>query len=173
MSHPDALSIRERTTADLPGAAAALVEVHRTDGYPVEGVDDPAAWLDGATVRHAWIAELHGRIVGHVSISEPQSDDAAAQMWTSTPDGASDAVAVLGRLFVVSEARRQAAGEQLMRAAQDYAREHDLRLVLDVMTKDAAAIKLYERLGWRRIGQTEHDNGHGTTVPAYCYVAPS
>ena len=58
-------------------------------------------------------------------------------------------------------------------AAQDYAHEHDLRLVLDVMTKDAAAIKLYERLGWRRIGQTEHDNGHGTTVPAYCYVAPS
>lgn len=173
MSHPDTLTIRERTTADLPAAAAALVEVHRSDGYPVEGVDDPIAWLDGATLRHAWIAELHGRIVGHVSISEPQPDDAAAYMWTATPDGAHDAVAVLGRLFVVTEARRQATGEHLMRAAQHYARGHDLRLVLDVMAKDAAAIKLYERLGWRRIGQTEHDNGHGTTVPAYCYVAPS
>jgi len=29
--------------------------------------------------------------------------------------------------------------------------------VLDVMTKDVAAIALYERLGWRRIGTTQHE----------------
>ena len=40
------------------------------------------------------------------------------------------------------------------------------------MTKDAAATRLYERLGWRRIGTTKHDDGHGHTVDAYCYVGP-
>lgn len=172
MSHPDTLTVRERTAADLRGAAAALVEVHRTDGYPVEGVDDPVAWLDGAAVRRAWIAELRGRVVGHISISEPRPDDAAAHLWRATPGGAHDTVAVLGRLFVVTEARRRAAGERLVRAAQDHAREHGLRLVLDVMAKDAAAVALYERLGWRRIGRTEHDTGRGGTTPAHCYVAP-
>ena len=88
MSRPDALTIRERTAADLPAAAAALVEVHRTDGYPVEGVDDPVAWLDSAAVRRAWIAEVSERVVGHVSISEPRSDDAAALLWRADLDGA-------------------------------------------------------------------------------------
>jgi ribosomal protein S18 acetylase RimI-like enzyme len=44
--------------------------------------------------------------------------------------------------------------------------------VLDVMAKDAAAIKLYERLGWTRIGTTDHAAGNGNLVPASCYVSP-
>jgi GNAT superfamily N-acetyltransferase len=166
-------TIRVRTDADLPGAAAALVEVHDTDGYPVEGVADPIAWLTSNTLRQAWIAELDSRIVGHVSISDPQPDDAAATMWREQNGDNPEAVAVLGRLFVVKDARRRATGEKLMHAAQNHAHETGLRLVLDVMTKDAAAIKLYERLGWQRIGTTDHDNGHGDTIPAYCYVSPA
>ena len=164
--------VRERADADLPGAAAALVEVYTTDGYPVEGVDDPQAWLTGSTLLRAWVGELDGRIVGHVAISWPQPDDAAAIMWTSTPEGANDTVAVLGRLFVLNVARGHSLGLKLMQAATDYAHSHGLRLVLDVMTKDAAAIRLYERLGWYRIGTTEHDNGRGRLVPAICYVSP-
>ena len=53
-----------------------------------------------------------------------------------------------------------------------YGREHDLRLVLDVMAKDAAAMRLYERLGWRKIGETTHHFGNGESIPAVCYVAP-
>jgi hypothetical protein len=41
------------------------------------------------------------------------------------------------------------------------------------MTKDTAAIRLYERLGWQRIGTTQHDNGHGQLIPASCYISPS
>ena len=163
--------VRERTDADLPGAAA-LVDVHRTDGYPVEGVDDPEGWLTGATLLRAWVAEMDGRIVGHVAVSRPQSDDAAAVMWTGTSEGAEDAVAVLGRLFVVNAARGHSLGEKLVRAATEYAHRHVIRLVLDVMTKDAAAIQLYERHGWRRIGTTQHDDGTGRLVPAVCYVSP-
>lgn len=164
--------VRERADADLPGAAAALVEIHRTDGYPVEGVDNPKAWLTGSTMLGAWVGELDGRIVGHVAISRPQPDDAAATMWTSTSEGRNDTIAVLGRLFVLDVARGHSLGLRLMQAATEYAHSHGLRLVLDVMTKDAAAIRLYERLGWRRIGTTEHDNGRGSLVPAICFVSP-
>lgn len=30
----------------------------------------------------------------------------------------------------------------------------------------------YERLGWRRIETTQHDDGQGHAVDAYCYVGP-
>ncbi len=80
---------------------------------------------------------------------------------------------MLGRLFVLRTARGHAIGRRLVEAAQTAARADGLRLVLDVMTKDTAAIALYERLGWRRIGTTDHDDGHGTTIPAYCYVSPA
>ena len=77
------VSVRRRQPADLPEAAAALVEVHRSDGYPVEGVDDPTAWLLSPHQIAAWVAELDGRIVGHVALTEPQPDDAAATVWTA------------------------------------------------------------------------------------------
>jgi GNAT superfamily N-acetyltransferase len=165
-------SIRRRTPSDLPAAAAALVEVHRTDGYPVEGVDDPIAWLVNPHQLVAWVAELNSEIVGHVALSEPQPDDAAATLW-ATSHNDNDHLAVLGRLFVLSRARGHALGERLIHAATDYGRSHNRRLVLDVMTKDAAAIRLYDRLGWQRIGTTQHDDGHGHAIDAYCYSSPS
>lgn len=165
--------VRERTDADLPGAAANLVEVHATDGYPVEGVADPEAWLTSSSLLRAWVGELNGRMVGHVAISRPQPDDAAATIWTSTPDGANGTIAVLGRLFVLDAARGNSLGLKLVQAATDHAHGLGLRLVLDVVTKDAAAIRLYERLGWRRIGTTQHDDGTGRLVPAVCYVSPT
>lgn len=81
-------------------------------------------------------------------------------------------MAVLARLFVRSQARGHAIGERLMRAATDYAERHGLRLVLDVMTKDQAAIRLYERLGWQPLGETTHAFGDGQEIPAVCYVSP-
>lgn len=145
-----------RTADDLPAAAAALVEVHSKDGYPVEGVDDPVAWLTGPRVRRAWVGELNGSVVGHVSVSAPQPGDAAVEVWTSSAEGASDTVGVLSRLFVLPAARGRSLGEKLVHAAASYAQQAHRRLVLDVLTKDAATIRLYERLGWRRIGTTMH-----------------
>jgi hypothetical protein len=42
-------TVRPRADADLPATAAALVEVHHSDGHPVEGVDDPRGWLVSPT----------------------------------------------------------------------------------------------------------------------------
>ncbi|MGW5037167.1 N-acetyltransferase family protein [Streptomyces parvulus] len=168
----ESVTVRPFSDDDLTGAAEALVEVHETDGYPVEGVDDPEAWIKSEDVLAAWIAESDGRIVGHVAVMKPQGE-AAADLWVKQSGDDMGHVGVLARLFVVESARKQAAGRQLMEAAASHARDHGLRLVLDVMVKDASAIRLYERLGWRKIGETIHHFGNGETIPAVCYVSPS
>jgi hypothetical protein len=40
------------------------------------------------------------------------------------------------------------------------------------MVKDASAIRLYERLGWRVIGRLTHTFGEGGRVDAVAYVSP-
>ncbi len=168
----ESVIIRPFTDDDLTGAATALVEVHDTDGYPVEGVDDPEAWIKSEGVLAAWIAESGGRVVGHVAVTKPQGE-AAADLWAEQSGDDVDRIGVLARLFVVQSARKQAAGRRLIEAAMSHARALGLRLVLDVMEKDAAAIRLYERLGWRKIGETIHHFGSGETIPAVCYVSPT
>ncbi|MFB9906809.1 GNAT family N-acetyltransferase [Allokutzneria oryzae] len=167
-----ATDVRVRLQDDLPSCAQALVEVHRSDGYPVEGVADPIGWLTPPTLIRAWVAEKDGSIVGHVLLTTPQEGDDAARLWQSQSAN-DEKIAVLGRLFVLSTARGHSFGEHLMRAATEYAQQQNMRLVLDVMDKDKAAIRLYERLGWQRIGTAYHQFGEGQSIPAFCYVSPT
>lgn len=41
------------------------------------------------------------------------------------------------------------------------------------MTKDDAAIRLYERLGWQPIRTATHTFGDGQQTDAVCYVSPA
>jgi ribosomal protein S18 acetylase RimI-like enzyme len=163
-------TIRPYDDTDLPGTAGALTNVHATDGYPVEGVAHPEAWLRSDDVLASWVAEADGRIVGHVAVMRPRGQDAVT-LWAGQSGDEEQHIAVLARLFVVRDARSQALGERLVRTAMLYARHHDRRLVLDVMVKDTAAIRLYERLGWSRTGQATHPYGNGQRIQAICYVA--
>ncbi|CAM5447995.1 GNAT family N-acetyltransferase [Streptomyces griseorubiginosus] len=165
------LTVRPFEDSDLADAAAALIDVHATDGYPVEGVDEPEAWLRSADVIASWVGELDGVVVGHVAIMHPHGEDAVS-LWMQQSGDKEDQIAVLARLFVVKSARKHAVGERLMQAAMEHAKGHRLRLVLDVMTKDTAAMRLYERLGWREIGRASHHYGNGQSIDAVCYVAP-
>lgn len=165
------LLVRPRQDADIPACAQALVATHAIDGYPVEGVADPEAWLRPEGLIKAWVGELHGQVVGHALITEPGPGDAAAVMWLANhPE---ERLAVGGRLFVHPHGRGHGLGLKLMEAAGKYCAEAGYRVVLDVMEKDQAAIELYERLGLQRIGTTEHPDGHGNLIPAVCYVSPA
>lgn len=166
------LTIRPRTAADLDPCAQLLVRVHERDGYPVEGVADPISWLTPASLVRAWVADLNNTVVGHVAISEPQPTDDAAQLAKDHGIN-SDTIAVLGRLFVAPETRGQRIGYHLTRTAMDDAAHHKMRLVLDVMNKDTAAIRLYENLKWQYIGESTHHYGDGLKAEARCYLAPS
>lgn len=167
----DGVLIRPRLDSDIPQTAAGLVRVHARDGYPVEGVSQPAAWLTPHGLINAWVAVKSEIIIGHVAITRP-TDEWAVLLWIEQSGEDTGRVAVLARLFVVPEARSMAVGEGLMRAAVDYAHSQGIRLVLDVLAKDTAAIRLYTRLGWKNIGSAVHPYGVGQQAKAFCFVAP-
>lgn len=163
--------VRPRAAVDLDACATLLIEVHGTDGYPVEGVADPISWLTPTTLAGAWVGELEGAVVGHALVSTPTAADDAARLWEEREPRAQ--MLVFGRLFVGTVGRNHGIGERLVRTAMAYAAEREQRLVLDVMDKDRAAIRLYERIGWQHIGTATHHFGAGGRTTAQCYVAPS
>ncbi|WP_207905653.1 GNAT family N-acetyltransferase [Nocardia alba] len=167
------MTVRPRTQLDLDECARLLVEVHERDGYPVEGVADPVSWLTPTTLVRAWAAELTGSVVGHALVTRPTPSDDAATMWIEHGSGVEADLLVFGRLFVGSAGRNQGVGTLLVHTAMTYAKAQGKTLVLDVMEKDQAAIRLYERLGWRNIGSAVHRFGDNQQTTAQCYVAPS
>lgn len=167
----ESIVIRPFEDRDLLGAAAALTAVHATDGYPVEGVAHPEAWLRSDDVLASWVAETGQRIVGHVAVMQPRGEGAVS-LWTEQSGDDKHRIEVLARLFVVRDVRGHTIGEQLVRTAMGYGLSRNRRLVLDVMAKDTAAIRLYERLGWLRTGRTTHRYGNGQLIEAICFVAP-
>lgn len=90
--------IRPRTEEDIPALAQVLVRVHEKDGYPVEGVADPEAWLRSDRMLGVWVAELDGRPVGQVMLAEPGEGDEAAAMLANREGLPMDEIAVLCRL---------------------------------------------------------------------------
>jgi GNAT superfamily N-acetyltransferase len=169
-SQPSVL-VRPRRESDIAAAAAGLVRVHALDGCPVEGVSQPESWLTPTGMIASWVAEISGLLAGHVVISRPMGEEAVS-LWLEQSHDAEDKVAVLARLFVLPEARQRSIGERLMGAAVAYANRHGIRLVLDVLFKDAAAIRLYERTGWEGIGNGSHAFGAAQEAAALCFVSP-
>jgi len=135
-----------------PSDAAALVELARAVGA------EPQGWLitDGgwrgiseerrylrAVRRHSdaavLVAEGPEGLVGRLSIARD-------------PHPASRHVADVG-LMVAQSHRRRGIGRALMQAAEEWAREAGVRkLELHVFPHNAAAIALYESLGYEREG---------------------
>lgn len=166
MSSPE---IRPFVPADLEALAVVLKQVHEIDGYPVEGVKEPMAWLQVDNSVAQWTALSDGRPVGHVSISRPTRHDSAPSQFISHNPERENRIRVVGRLFVAPSARRLGVADGLMGQAEAYGKNARSVLVLDVMEKDQAAIRLYERRGWQRLGRIDHWINAEQRVPALAY----
>lgn len=166
------LVIRPRETGDLPELAEVLVRVHAHDGYPVEGVADPAAWLTPPRELAAWTAALNRRPIGHMSLTCASPTDDAAVMWKQATRRDISRLAIPVRLFVDPQERQRGAGKLLMLAAHDFAGRQRLELAFDVMLKDRDAIRLYEAFGCQRLGVITHHHSDGQAERAAVYAAP-
>lgn len=171
MNTPAAV-IRPREAADIGPLGQVLVRVHASDGYPVEGVSNPEAWLTPATEIASWTAEYEGKPIGQISLAQATTDDDAAQVWADATGGDIPDLTIPVRLFVDPNHRMLGVGRDLMLTAGAYALQHGRPVAFDVMIKDARAIKLYESLGCKRLGTIEHRHSDGMTEPAAVYVAP-
>ncbi|WP_399926937.1 GNAT family N-acetyltransferase [Streptomyces kanamyceticus] len=168
------LRVRERAgERDLEACVRVLAQVHESDGYPVNWPSRPGDWLLGAATLGAWVAELDGRVVGHVSLSRSAPDDAAPGLWSERTGVGVEASAVVSRLYVAPTARGHGIGALLARRAVREARTRALHPVLDVVSSDTAAIALYERLGWELLAVVEREWDPGQRVALRCYAGPS
>ncbi|MFG1916872.1 GNAT family N-acetyltransferase [Micromonospora sp. NPDC048898] len=145
-------SIRRRRATDLDGCVAALAEVHRVDGYPLNWPADPHHWLREPHPARAWVAvaadataaeDADAAIVGHVSVHRLPGPS------TGPP---ARPTAEVTRLFVAPAARGLELGSALLARARQWASARGTDLVLDVTCGDASAAALYERTGWRCTG---------------------
>ncbi|MGW4897639.1 GNAT family N-acetyltransferase [Kitasatospora sp. NPDC004240] len=166
-------TVRPRTDHDLDACVRVLAAVHERDGYPVSWPESAAGWLAPASLTAAWVAESAGRVAGHVALFAAAPDDLAPRLLAARTGTAPAGTAVLGRLFVSPDTRGEGLGAVLAAHAAGHARERDLRPVLDVVATDTAAIALYERLGWERLGAEDQVWGPGRTVTLFGYAAPS
>jgi GNAT superfamily N-acetyltransferase len=167
------VTIRPRREGDLSDLAAVLVRVHALDGYPVEGVADPEGWLRHPNELQSWTAVRDDTPIGQVTLARGEPNDDAASAWHEHTGGDVDRLAIPARLFVDPDHRGSGAGRLLMEAALDFARALGFAVALDVMLKDRAAIKLYERLGAKRISDVTHQYGDGLTEVGAVYVVPT
>ncbi|MCU1558991.1 MAG: family N-acetyltransferase [Microbacteriaceae bacterium] len=157
--------------ADADILGPALAEAHLLDGYPLMEEHANAEWLFGGDVEKAWIAELGGNPVGHVSVVQPFDapglSGAVGAGYTRTLG--------LSRLFVAPAGRGRGTASALIACVEQYAAGVGAPLALEVIEHNAAAIALYERRGWSRINTYEASwfGENGPHPIAHLYLAPT
>ena len=167
--------VRPRVADDLAECASVLAAVQASDGYPVDSIADPVGFLTPPGLLGAWVACAPAgagagtAVAGHVALSEPSPSYSPAVLWSSRSGETLDRIGVLGRLFVAPSARGLGLGARLVAAVVAECASTGRRPLLDVLTKDTAAIALYERLGWTRFGTITLEFPSGP-VEAHCYV---
>ncbi|MER6213106.1 MULTISPECIES: GNAT family N-acetyltransferase [unclassified Streptomyces] len=164
--------VRRSTGRDLDACVQVLAAVHERDGYPLNWPDRPGDWLTQPAPLSAWVAELDGRVAGHVRLSRGDDGDIAPGLWSARAGAGRAATAVISRLFVAPAARGHGLGALLLARAVQDATDRGLHAVLDVLTSDTAATALYERLGWTLLGTTEQRWTPRQTVTLRSYAAP-
>lgn len=162
--------VRPRVSTDLAGVRSVLDDVYAADGYPVEGPAATMRTVEFESSAGAWVAEVGAEIVGHVVLFAPPKTPLPGQHAAGLegPSGTGPAPATLARLAVRTDVRGQGIATALIDAVLGEAQRHGWSLVLDVLAKDEAAIRLYERTGWVRFAEFEHQVD-SRCYPGYAY----
>lgn len=162
--------MRERMAEDLTDLVALARTVHHIDGYPPYlPNDDFVGFFQSGHPIAAWVAVDGTEIVGHVSLhgsSSPGVLELAADVLGVHPQDCG----VIARLMVGTGARRSGVGRRLLDHAVATCRQRQLTPILDVVDRFAAAISLYERAGWTRIGTVDVGLPDDTRLREHVYT---
>ena len=146
--------VRERTGADVPALATVLADQQPHSGYPQNWpLPYPVeSFIARADEDAAWVAELHGRVVGHVAVSrvEPGLE---ADLWTAGAGRPREELAAVAVLFVDHTMVGRGVGKALLARAVAAIRGSGRTPVLDVVQETASAVELYRRTGWQVVGE--------------------
>lgn len=164
------IEIRPRSEDDIPALVEALEDVYSTDGYPIEGTAAAASFLTPAGLVEAWVAVRGGVAVGQIAVVAGGHD--AVRAWVDLPGsgGRAETTVVAARFFVRKHARGYGLGRALIEKTCLWARQNGMRIVMNVLAKDQDAMRLYEKIGFRRFGEGEYQYDEGKRSTQYFYV---
>lgn len=165
------MQIRARTDDDLDALAAIAARVHERDGYPPRYADDLHRLFTRPVPVVAWVAVADGAIVGHVALHDVTTGAAEALAVAAT-GLASDDLIVLARLLVAPGARGIGLGRALVGTAVTEAHRRGRRPYLDVAVTLGAAIRLYDAMGWERIGAVTATFREADPLDEHVYLGP-
>lgn len=140
------LPIRPVRADDAP----ALVRMRQHAGWEAEKVP---AWIAASLAGHrpTWVVELAGEAVGMVSLEWDDPDPEVAN---------GREVAAVTSLAILPHAERRGLGRALTGFAEERARARGIEvLTLNTRPTNAAAIALYESLGYRRWKEADRSWG--------------
>lgn len=165
-TQPHAFTIRPRVPADTPQLADLLRAVHALDGYPVEGIDDPAAFLALPEQACSWVAASTTAdvLLGHVFLAAPPTTLAATTMGK-----AGAPTAQLGRLLTLPTARGAGIATTLVSTATRWAARNGWRVRLMALERNGEAMRLYERMGWLEVARGEFTTRDGRSYASRDY----
>ncbi len=96
-----------------------------------------------------WIAEENGKLIGGSGIGRLECEGEVCE------------VCELQRMFLTSDSRGKGIGWMLMKNCLEFAKQSGYeRIYLETFPKMPGALKLYERSGFRYIGQSLGKTGH-------------
>lgn len=146
--------VRERTREDIPVLAEVLAAQRPHSGYPQNWpLPFPVeSFIARADEDAAWVAELGGRVVGHVAVSrvEPGME---ADLWIAGTGRPREELAAVAVLFVDHTTVGRGVGKALLATAVAAIRESGRTPVLDVVRETTSAVELYRRTGWQVVGE--------------------
>lgn len=150
----DTFAIRPIRSGDDAAMAAVIRTVMPEFGATGSGfaINDPEVdWMSRAYAapRHAYfVVERHGRVLGGGGVAPLAGGDAA--------------ICELRKMYFLPEARGLGAGAAMMARCLDAARGFGFtHCYLETLTGMIAAMRLYERSGFRRIAAPMGATGHG------------
>jgi len=166
------IQVRRRSASDFDACEGLARAVHAADGYPPYLPDgDFTGFTSSPDAIDAWVATKQGAVLGHVALHRTSSPP-VIRLATSELSVEATRLAVVARLLVAPEARRHGIGRLLLERAARAAYDRGLQPILDVATRFAAAVSLYERSRWRRLGTVSVEFPDGTAIEEFVYQAP-
>jgi len=163
--------IRERLPEDGAALEAIALDTHSHDGYPKYLPGDLMSFIVDPNALVAWVAEVDGAVVGHAAL-HPRSAPEVMNVALGATGLREDQVAVLARLLVSPSMRGMGIGRALLEHATSAAVLLGRRAVLDVVDEHVAAIALYDRAGWTRVGRVEWNLPGGLPLREFVYLSP-
>lgn len=166
------LVIRDRRDTDLPALADLLGRQQEQTQYPfVWPFPRPVEeFLKRSTEIRAWVAELGGEVVGHVSVTGV-GDDPTARSWAAAHGVTTSEIRCVSVLFADITRSGQGIGSRLLATATQFAMAEGYP-ALDVVAAHTSAVNLYLRRGWQTIDTVPAPWDPDLGVPVHLMILP-